>query len=90
MQNTGPGRASGEEDTEALNRDSRQKQTSFHSTAPRQLGSCDGVQDWRAAQTWVIRKVSRREPRGQTPEGGGTEASVVVEELSVLSLQKSF
>ena len=44
MQNTGPGRTGGEEDTEALKRDSRQKQTSFHSTAPMR-GPCDGVQD---------------------------------------------
>ena len=51
VQSTGPGRPGGEEGTEALSRESRQKQTCFHSATPGQLGPYDGVQGSHDAQT---------------------------------------
>ena len=67
MQSTGPGRTSGEEDTEALNRESRQKQACFHSPASRQLGPCDGtglrcctdLSDQKSLQEGALRTESR-------------------------------
>lgn len=87
MQSTGPGRTSGEEDSEALNRSPDKNRLPF--TAPHpgswahvavyRTGRCTDLSDQKSLQEGASE---------QTPEGGGTEASVVVEELSVLSLKK--